>query len=778
VSNALIPISGFPLTRTQRDGQQGIEYTFWLTGVDGPHAVTVTNAEAVCFVYASDQAAIQSCLKDLAGWTLRPLELKSLTLKPVMGLYCQSLKGYWEVVKRLEAQRIPLMEEDIRPVDRYLMERFIRTGAVQVETDRGVELRPYDFTPELKLLSLDIETTLNANQLLSIGLQQGNQSLVLFNGDAPNLAWCESCSDERALLQRFVDIVTEWDPDLLLGWNLIGFDLRVLVRRAKANRMGLKLGRDRTELHVDVGQNGRWFSRIVGRVAIDGIETLKGATWQFDSFSLESVAQALLGRGKAIDNPYDRGEKIQQLFKEDKQALATYNIEDCRLVLEIFKKAELLEYLIERTRLTGLALDKVGGSQAAFDNLYLPKLHRAGYVAPPYASGRSDLSVPGGFVMESNPGLYRHVLVFDFKSLYPSIIRTFSVDPLALALASEAPEAGLVPGFFGAQFNSDVAILPDIIEELWVARDRAKAQGNSALSQAIKIQMNACYGVLGSNVCRFYDQNLSAAITLRGHELLQKTAQWFESQHDHQVIYGDTDSVFVWLGDHCQERDVAQYGAELASQANGWLQKYLKQQYGVESALELQYESHFKRFLMPTMRHSDKGTKKRYAGLKSLVSNDQLVFKGLETVRSDWTPLAKRFQTELLSRIFNDESWRDLVVETTEQVLSGKADHLLTYRRRLRRPLDGYHASNPPHVKAAKKMQHYLEKQGLNVRLGRGDPIEYVMTVNGPEPILCRTSIIDYQHYVSKQLEPIADSVLPFLGASFNDLIDKQRALF
>ncbi len=773
-----MPINGFPLTRTQRDGSQGIEYTFWLTGVEGAHAITVTKAEAVCFVFASDQPAIESCLKDMSGWTLRQLDLKSLSLKPVMGLYCQSLKVYWEVLKRLEVEQIALMEEDIRPVDRYLMERFIRTGAVQYETDKGVELRPYDFTPDLKLLSLDIETTLNANQLLSIGMQQGDQSLVLFNGEAPNLAWCESCPDERGLLQRFVEVVAEWDPDLLVGWNLIGFDLRVLSRRAKANRIGLHLGRDSSEMHVDVGQNGRWFSRIAGRVVIDGIETLKGATWQFDSFSLESVAQALLGRGKAIDNPYDRGEKIQQLFREDKQALATYNIEDCRLVLEIFKKAELLEYLIERSRLTGLALDKVGGSQAAFDNLYLPKLHRAGYVAPPYASGRSDLSVPGGFVMESKPGLYRNVLVFDFKSLYPSIIRTFSVDPLALALANDASEQSLVPGFFGAQFNADVAILPAIIEELWLARDRAKAQGNSALSQAIKIQMNACYGVLGSNVCRFYDQNLSGAITLRGHELLQKTAQWFESEHGHQVIYGDTDSVFVWLGDHYQESGVAHYGSELADQANRWLREHLKQQYGVESALELQYESHFKRFLMPTMRHSEKGTKKRYAGLKASASADQLVFKGLETVRSDWTPLAKKFQTELLSRIFNDESWRDLVVETTEQVLSGKTDHLLTYRRRLRRPLEGYQASNPPHVKAAKKMQLYLEKQGLNVRLGRGDPIEYVMTINGPEPTICRTSIIDYQHYVSKQLEPVADTVLPFLGASFNDLIDKQRALF
>ena len=163
-------------------------------------------------MFATDQAAIESCLKDISGWTLRHLELKSLSLKPVMGLYCQSLKVYWEVLKRLEAVQIALMEEDIRPVDRYLMERFIRTGAVQVESVKGLELRPCDFTPDLKLLSLDIETTLNANQLLSIGLQQGDQSLVLFNGEAPDLTWCEGCSDERALLQRFVEIVAEWDP--------------------------------------------------------------------------------------------------------------------------------------------------------------------------------------------------------------------------------------------------------------------------------------------------------------------------------------------------------------------------------------------------------------------------------------------------------------------------------------------------------------------------------------------------------------------------------------
>ncbi|WP_268746502.1 DNA polymerase domain-containing protein [Nitrincola sp. A-D6] len=211
----------------------------------------------------------------------------------------------------------------------------------------------------------------------------------------------------------------------------------------------------------------------------------------------------------------------------------------------------MIDYLTERTRLTGLALDKVGGSSQAFDNLYLPTLHRAGFVAPEYASGQTGDHVPGGHVMESVPGLYRNVLVLDFKSLYPSIIRTFQIDPLGLTLGLRQQDAGenhTVPGFLGALFSRDQAILPGIIEHLWQARDQAKQDGNAALSQAIKIQMNACYGVLGSDVCRFYDQRLSASITMRGHEILTETAVQIEAEFGFKVIYGDTDSVFVWLG--------------------------------------------------------------------------------------------------------------------------------------------------------------------------------------------------------------------------------------
>ena len=153
--------------------------------------------------------------------------------------------------------------------------------------------------------------------------------------------------------------------------------------------------------------------------------------------------------------------------------------------------------------------------------------------------------------MDSKPGLYQHVLVLDFKSLYPSIIRTFYIDPMGLAIGVAAHQQNthaddLLEGFNQAHFSRTQHHLPDLIKTLWQARDVAKRENNAAVSQAIKIIMNSFYGVLGSPGCRFFDQRLSSSITLRGHEILQRTSEWIE-QRGYSVIYGDTDSVFVWL---------------------------------------------------------------------------------------------------------------------------------------------------------------------------------------------------------------------------------------
>src|SRR5450830_587201 len=182
---------------------------------------------------------------------------------------------------------------------------------------------------------------------------------------------------------------------------------------------------------------------------------------------------------------------------------------------------------------------------------------------------------------------------------------------------------------------------------------------------------------------------------------------------------------------------------------------------------------------MPTVRGTDVGSKKRYAGMVVQADgSEQMVYKGLETVRSDWTPLAQQFQQELYRRIFRREPYQDYVRDYVTRTLSGALDDQLVYRKRLRRPLDAYERNVPPHVRAARMADEFNQAQGRPLQYQNGGWISYVMTSAGPEPLETRHSAIDYEHYVTRQLQPVADAILPFLQDDFAGLITRQQGLF
>ena len=199
----------------------------------------------------------------------------------------------------------------------------------------------------------------------------------------------------------------------------------------------------------------------------------------------------------------------------------------------------------------------------------------------------------------------------------------------------------------------------------------------------------------------------------------------------------------------------------------------MQSEHGLESVLELEFETHFRRFLMPTIRGSDKGSKKRYAGLVTRGDKEELVFKGLENVRTDWTLLAREFQQELYRRVFYDEPYEDFVRETVRAVLDGERDSQLVYRKRLRRRLEDYQRNVPPHVQAARLQA----ERGLEVPR-RGAWVEHVITSAGAEPAGAALAPLDYQHYVDRQLAPVADGILGLAGTSFRALVDRQIGLF
>ena len=824
-------INAFLLTSSWTDIQDadGLRtvLTFWWHSARGPVRQQIAHP-AVCFIdreHASRAADIARTL----NWPVRiaDVALQSFSAQPSSACYLPSSYTYrWRDV--LLEQGIICREVDIRPTDRYLMERFIYGAARLPSGVTADEQRPFlhlqegriqkplppqaqpenDPLPPFRCLSLDIETSFprrgEPDRLFSIGFYADDwQQVVMIDegligeqlvgeelvGDKPEKHdGLELVADEVALLQRFLQLMADYDPDVIMGWNVIQFDFDFLRRKCAEHNIPFTIGRDGSELSWRVSANNpdRIFLHIAGRVVLDGIDLLRNATWQFESFALNDVAQYFLGDSKLLHGD-DRGGDIEHLFMHDKAALAAYNLKDCELVWRIFEKADLLNFTIERAHMTGLSMDRMGGSVAAFENMYLPRLHRAGFVAPNIGEGYHAQKSPGGYVMDSRPGLFEHVLVLDFKSLYPSIIRTFKIDPMGLTEGlllddDSEQEQRTIPGFFGGRFHQQKHILPDLIRILGEKREQAKKAGNKALSQAIKVIMASCYGVLGSDGCRFYDTRLASSITLRGHQIIQQSSAWIEQQ-GFDVIYGDTDSVFVWLKRSVTDAEADDIGQRLVRDLNGWWSERLPLEFGTESFLEMEYETHYRRFFMPSIRGEETGSKKRYAGLiKNSAGNDEMVFKGLEAVRSDWTPLARQFQTELYRRIFLHEPYQDWLREQVQNLLSGKLDHLLTYRKRLRRPLPAYQKNIPPHAQAAAKLEQWLTLKGLPSRFAeRGGWITYRWTVSGPEPVWpdgSKGGTVDYHHYLEKQLKPTADAIFHYTDDDFSALAGQQLALF
>ena len=779
---------GFLLTRHWRDTPQGTEVSFWLATDNGPLQVTLAPQDSVAFIPELHRLQTERLLRGENDVRLAPLSLKDFHRRPVFGLYCRSHRQLMRLEKLLRAEGITVYEADIRPPERYLMERFI-TAPVWVEGERqgnalvNARLKPSpNYRPPLKWVSLDIETTRHG-ELYCIGLEGCGQRIVYMlgpeNGDPSQLDFqLEYVSSRPQLLEKLNAWFAEHDPDVLIGWNVVQFDLKVLQKHAERYRIPLMLGRGNVEIdwREHGFKNGVFFAQANGRLIIDGIEALKSAFWNFPSFSLEAVSQALLGEGKSIDNPWDRMDEIERRFAEDKPALAKYNLKDCELVTRIFHKTEIMPFLLERATVNGLPADRHGGSVAAFGHLYIPRMHRLGYVAPNLGEVPPQAS-PGGYVMDSRPGLYDSVLVLDYKSLYPSIIRTFLIDPVGLVEGMAQPDAEhSIEGFLGAWFSRSQNCLPEIVGQIWHGRDEAKIQGNKPLSQALKIIMNAFYGVLGTSACRFFDPRLASSITMRGHTIMRQTKALVESQ-GYDVIYGDTDSTFVWLKRAHSEEEATQIGRNLVTFVNDWWTAELQKQ-GLTSAMELEFETHFCRFLMPTIRGTETGSKKRYAGMIQSGDEQRMVFKGLETVRTDWTPLAQQFQQALYLRIFRNEPYKDFILETIDQLMAGQLDDRLVYRKQLRRPLAEYQRNVPPHVRAARLADEHNARLGRPLQYQSRGSIKYVWTTSGPEPLAYQQSPLDYEHYLTKQLEPVADGILPFVQDDFATLLTGQLGLF
>jgi len=730
--------------------------------------------------------------KGIAMFAEEDVSLLTMKQEPVVKISVSVPQEVPGIRKLFENASIPCYEADIRFSYRFMIDHLLQ-GSVTIEgvprpplpeyefvdlVFENPKLTPSDHSTELKVLSLDIETNMKDNSIYSIALNDGayHNVLLLKNKTHPEkIANAEFVENEEELLKKFIEIFQKIDPDLVTGWNVIDFDFAIIRDACKKYKIPFFLGRLKGESSLRITEDYFQDSTadFSGRQVLDGIHLLKTSFVKLDDYKLGTAAKHFLKEEKLIGDE-NKGSDIDDAYLNNPQMLVDYNLKDTQLVLDILKKSGVLDLTILRSKMTGMPLERVRGSIASLDSLYLKALRKKGYVAPSLSHAVKENQITGGFVRKSMPGIYDNVLVLDFKSLYPSVMRTFNIDPLSFVedISRENDFSKLVKSPNGAYFRNDSGILPKLLEELWQRRDQAKKRKNDLDSFAIKILMNSFFGVLASPNCRFFSLQMANAITHFGQHFIKMIAERLEKQ-GLEVIYGDTDSIFVHAKmDDFHSADLL--GKKIEKEVNIFLKDHITKEYHRESFLELEYEKLFVRFLMPMQRGSLEGSKKRYAGLKLIGEKNgepetKLDFVGLEFVRRDWTELAKKFQLGLLDRIFHKQEVATFIKEFVSDVKAGKMDDLLVYRKAIRKDLESYTKTTPPHVKAARM----LDKVTSNI-------IEYVMTSDGPQPLSMRTASIDYQHYLDKQVKPLAESVLCFFNQTFDDVISSsnQKKLF
>ena len=705
---------------------------------------------------------------------------------------------------RLQEHGIRTFEADVRFAVRYLIDRGIRGGCeiagASAPGERvsrvfdDPELRPADVQVTPSVLSLDIETDPAGRRLLAVALygQGADEVYIVDPGRRRMPDGAVGCASEREAIDAFAARVRELDPDVLTGWNVVDFDLKVLDRIAGRTGALLELGREAGPLRLRPPRG--WFgsgeASIPGRLVLDGMDLVRGAFLRFDDYTLDRVASEVLGEGKVAlggggsadaggrdadggsRHPTSsrdaggggRAEAIQARYRDDLDTFADYARTDARLALEIVRKLDLVTLAVARSRLTGMTPDRVSASIASFDFLYLAALGRRGVVAPTVRSDDARVSrhQAGGDVFEPVTGIHENVWVFDFKSLYPSVIRTFNIDPLGY-VEHPAPGDAVIRLSDGAAFRRGDAILPAMLDELFPRREAAKRAGDAVASQAVKILMNSFYGVLGTPACRFHNVAVANAVTGMGRRLLRWSKRWFE-ERGFDVLYGDTDSLFVRSGLPVEEARDA--GPRLARELSEAVAAHIAAEWQVTSRLDLEFEKLYLKLVLPSVRRGRGGARKRYAGLVD--GRSDVEFVGMEVVRRDWTELAKDVQRELYARLFAGEPVDGYLADTVAALRRGELDDKLVYRKGLRKRPAAYTASTPPHVAAARKSR----------RPGR--VVSYLITVAGPEPLDALEHAPDREHYVDKQVRAVAEPVLAALGLDFDRVVgdDDQLTLF
>jgi len=665
--------------------------------------------------------------------------------------------------------------------------------------------------PQLKYMSIDVETVASSeakpnpkkDQIIMIGLAfsppfKDKKSLVLVAKPIKvESKLVMFFSGEKEMLEEFVRIVDQYDPDILVGYNINNFDLPYLLERMTANNINKIIGRCKKKPATTKRLGLKYRNSVVGRVVVDVYELIKEyigkGLLRLKRYGLGDVAKEMLGEGK-VD--ISHSEIVKYWNGQNLEKLIEYNRKDAELVLRLLLEKDFLGKFIEIARVCGLLLQDVldSGESARVENLLLREFNKEGFVFPLKPTEEEMLrrkeerlthGLKGALVLEPKVGLHTNYVVYlDFKSMYPSLFVAYNICCTAICLDEKPEETIKTPT--GVEFVSPkvrVGIIPKTVKMLIEERDRVRALAKKAESEeekksldarqiALKYMTNAFYGYTGYIRSRIYILDIANTITACGRHLIQKTKEIVESDKRFSVLYGDTDSIMVDTKTTDIEEAI-RFGEELEKRVNKEL----------EGKVSMKTEGLFKSLIILS--------KKRYAGLlvekKNGEIKESMLMKGIETVRRDWCNLTGITLLKVLEIILKEKSPSKALTYVRETMLKLERNEIpledLVITKGISKPLKEYKGIQP-HVELVKKLRERSPAEAP----GLGDRVGYVI-VRGPQTLSERAEDpeyvrthglkIDSRYYIESQIIPPIERVFEAIGISKSELfgVGKQRVL-
>ncbi len=621
-----------------------------------------------------------------------------------------------------------------------------------------------------RVLAFDIETiaskgiAIGKDPIIMASLWSENLKMVIGWGKGEGKHFIR-VKDEKELIEKFVEVVDKFKPDIIVGYNSDSFDWPYFKERAKLHKVKFRINSHK----VSALRRGREnVIKLKGLINIDlylFIKNILAPYMKSETLKLDDVSKELVGQGKVS---IGGAEGINDAWENNPKLLYEYSLQDAKvtylLAMEVLPMIYTLastvgQTLFDVSRMTsGQMVEWTLIKEAHKQKMLVPN-------RPKYEDsfGRRSVRFEGAFVKDPIKGLHSPIAVCDFRSLYPTIIMAHNIS--ADTINCNHPECKKNISSTGTHFcTRQTGFIPETLKKLFDRRMKLKKKARElkkgTLEQKIvdteqkglKLILNSFYGYLGYANARWYTLDSARAVTAWGREYITQIMKE-ASMKNFTVVYGDTDSVMLTSQSESFKDDVINFTKEINK--------------SLPSPIELEVEGFFIRGVFVT--------KKRYA----LLSEDnQLVVKGLEKVRRDWSKLARNTQGKVLRLILNNkvEDAKEYIREVIKKLKSKEIPiSELIMKTQLTKPLNEY-KQMAPHVKVAKDMKNRGED------IFPGMLIEYIVTPGGrsiSERSIAVNLAKDYDssYYIQNQVLPSVMRIFEALGGTKAELEETQKGL-